>query len=96
MKNDKVASKKRYYSIGGGEIVAESELPEQKNEIYEQNSFKSIAEYCHNKGVRIWQYVESVEGKEIWDYLQCVLDKMRESIVRGLETEGVLPGGIGV
>ena len=39
-----------------------------------------------------WEYVEHYEGKEIWDYLREVWQVMRDSIERGLDHEGVLPG----
>lgn len=35
------------------------------------------------------------EGKEIWEYLELVWQTMQRSIERGLDTEGVLHGGIG-
>ena len=42
------------------------------------------------------EYVEMHEGPEIWDYLQNVWDVMQQAVERGIETEGVLPGGLGL
>ena len=87
---------KRFYSIGGGEVVADGESPESKNSIYRLNSFNDIYAYCRDNNLRIWEYVEHVEGAEIWEYLQNVWKIMNEAISRGLAAEGVLPGAIGV
>lgn len=95
-KNGKELFYKRFYSIGGGEIIADGEEPNPKFEIYKLNSFKEISDYCRKNNMRIWQYVESIEGADIWEYLKNIWDTMKESVIRGLETEGILPGGIGV
>ncbi|MBR3300543.1 MAG: serine dehydratase, partial [Clostridia bacterium] len=89
-----VAVKKRYYSIGGGEIIARGETKREHREIYNFNSFFQISEYCRKKNIRIWQYVEGCEGKEIWEYLKIVWKVMQKAIERGLQTEGILHGGI--
>lgn len=36
------------------------------------------------------------EGSDIWDFLGEVWDCMRDCIKDGLNTEGILPGGLGV
>lgn len=38
--------------------------------------------------------MEDNEGKDIWEFLQGVWHTMRETIKRGIENEGVLPGPI--
>ena len=91
--------KKRVYSVGGGTIVFEGESnPDTEimhKEVYPLNTFTEISEYCANKNIRIWEYVEECEGKEIWDYLAKIWQQMKESIRQGLITTGVLPGGLG-
>jgi len=42
----------------------------------------------------LWEYVEEVEGVEIWDYLQQVWKVMKASVKKGLNEEGVLPGAL--
>ena len=88
--------RKRFYSIGGGEVVADGESPESKNSIYRLNSFNDISAYCRDNNLRIWEYVGQVEGAKIWEYLQNVWKIMNEAISRGLAAEGVLPGAISV
>lgn len=90
-----ITVKKRYYSIGGGEIVAEGETGREHPEVYTFRSFFRISEYCRKNDIRIWQYVEECEGKEIWEYLETVWTVMQKAIERGLQTEGILHGGIG-
>ena len=85
----------RFYSVGGGEVVADGEKPEKHNEVYKMNSFSEISAYCREKDMRIWQYVEECEGPEIWDYLSEVWSVMQNAVKEGLETEGILHGGIG-
>jgi L-serine dehydratase len=47
-------------------------------------------------GQSLWEYVEECEGKAIWDYLADVWQVMQAAIERGLQAEGVLPGGLGL
>ena len=86
----------RYYSIGGGETVAEGEEPGEHGEVYQENSFTEISEICRKRDIRIWKYVEEREGEEIWSYLSEVWETMKAAIKRGIETEGVLHGGLGI
>ena len=86
----------RVYSIGGGEILVEGTEYVAPPEVYYENSFEEIAEYCRENEIRIWEYVERMEGPKIWDYLEEVWNQMKRSIKEGLKAEGVLAGGLGV
>lgn len=92
---EKIAAQTRYYSIGGGEVVKAGESAAEHKEVYKLNSFSEISKYCRQKDIRIWEYVEQCEGKEIWEYLEEVWEVMQSAISEGLEAEGVLHGGIG-
>jgi len=85
----------RFYSVGGGEIIAEGEILSEHREVYDLNSFTEISEYCRARDMRIWQYVEQCEGPGIWEYLAEVWAVMQNAIREGLVAEGVLHGGIG-
>ena len=85
----------RFYSIGGGEIVADGEAETEHASIYPHRSFTEISKLCRKRDIRLWQYVEECEGEEIWEYLSEVWCVMREAIKRGIEAEGVLHGGLG-
>lgn len=86
----------RIYSIGGGSLANEERRSESPDMIYDMNTAEEIESWCNRTGQTYWEYVEMCEGKEIWDYLDQVWDVMQEAILRGLEYEGVLPGGLGV
>lgn len=88
--------KTRFYSIGGGEIIAEGESASEHAEVYPLNSFTEISAYCREKDIRLWQYVEEREGAEIWDYLQEVWAVMQDAVKRGIQAEGTLHGGLGL
>lgn len=86
----------RVLSVGGGkvEIVGYKNVDPPK--IYDLSTFSEIAEHCKKNHMRLWQYVEEIEGIEIRDYLLKIWNQMKLSIHIGLETEGVLPGGLNV
>ena len=85
----------RYFSIGGGEVVKENEQPSIHSEVYPLNSFTEISEYCRQRDMRLWQYVEECEGKEIFDHLAEVWQVMQAAIKRGICAQGILHGGLG-
>jgi len=81
------------YSVGGGAVVDDNSTTESLD-IYKHDSMNDILEYCSHKGITLWQYVEEVEGKEIWPFLDKIWNTMEAAIKRGLQTEGVIPGGL--
>ncbi len=83
------------YSIGGGNLANEHTLVSE-NKIYDMTTMREILEWIEQTGKSYWEYVEDTEGKEIWDYLDLIWNTMKEGVERGLEAEGVLPGGLGL
>lgn len=82
------------YSVGGGALSegdAPRWLPVDK-EVYDKNTLKEILEWCEKKGRCYWEYVAECEDNDIWDYLAEVWKVMQESVERGIDHEGVLPG----
>ena len=92
---EKLASM-RVESIGGGDIVIEGREVAGAEEIYPENSFAEIAQYCRWRYISLREYVELNEGPEIWDFLQQIWRAMRSEVEEGLEATGILPGGLGV
>ena len=84
----------RIYSIGGGDIEIEGRESEVSQDVYMENSLAEIKEFCAIRYIDLVHYVEINEGEEIWSYLAKVWDVMKAAIKRGLETEGMLPGGL--
>lgn len=85
-----------FYSIGGGDIVREGESRQAAQSIYPMTKIKEILGWCERTGLSYWEYVEQTEGPEIWDYLREVWQVMKNAVERGIEAEGILPGGLGV
>ncbi len=84
------------YSVGGGSIRIKGEPVYKPERIYPHNTFSQICSYCEERGLRLWQYVEQFEGKEIWEYLRMIWQTMLSSMDAGLKAEGELFGGLGV
>ena len=84
------------YSVGGGDIVEEGQQRSSGPSIYPLTKIKDILAWCEKEGTSFWEYVGKYEGNEIWDYLAEVWKVMQEAVQRGIEAEGVLPGGLGV
>ncbi|HOJ08410.1 MAG: L-serine ammonia-lyase [Ignavibacteriota bacterium] len=83
------------YSVGGGKIT-DFESDETENKLYDLTMMADILAWTKKTGKSFWEYVESVEGAEIYDYLREVWNVMCNSIKRGIENEGILPGGLGL
>ena len=84
------------FSVGGGSLANEQTIDTTPKSIYPLTTIQQIKEWCYNEGKTYWEYVEECEGKEIWDYLAQVWEVMQAAVRRGLETEGILPGGLGI
>jgi L-serine dehydratase len=85
----------RVYSVGGGALLTEGEQPPLQ-EVYALNSMQDILRHCTQTGKTFWEYIQDCEGEGIWDYLAEVHQVMQAAIDRGLQTEGVLPGSLGL
>ena len=86
----------RVFSVGGGRIEFEGSKSATEPIVYNLSTFKDIKAYCKEKKYRLWQYVDEVEGEYIWDYLETVWKTMKDAVERGIEDEGILPGGLEV
>ncbi len=84
----------RVESVGGGDIVIEGRQGSENEDVYPENSFAEIKQFCEWRKIRLWEYVEMTEGPEIWTFLAQVWKTMRWAIADGLHAEGILPGGL--
>lgn len=91
-----VAGERTYYSIGGGDIVEEGETRTPGESIYPLTKIADILRWCEESGRSYWEYVDAHEDSDIWEYLRRVWHVMKSAVERGIEAEGVLPGGLGV
>ena len=86
-----------YYSVGGGKIIKEGEASSLDDNVYpnqEVGTMKKLLEYADSNGYQIWEIAIEKEGPSILDFASEVWDVMKASISRGLQSEGVLPGGL--
>ena len=93
---DKKIASLRVMSVGGGDIEVEGRPVACSPEVYEHNSFAEISAYCRANRIRLSDYVEEREGKEIWEFLYTVWNTMQDAVNEGLVRSGTLPGGLGV
>jgi L-serine dehydratase len=85
------------YSIGGGEIADDEGTLAASAEaavVYPHRYMDDILQWCHANGRTYWEYVERHEPAEVWDFLRDVWATMKQTVETGLETDGVLPGGL--
>ncbi len=83
----------RVESVGGGDIVIVGRSSDASEEVYPENSFAEIMDFCKWSYVHtLSDYVEMNEGPEIWDFLREVWQAMKTAIHDGLNTTGILPG----
>ena len=82
------------YSVGGGALSEGDEIRwlTDVKDVYKKNTLKEILTWCDNHGRSYWEYVDECEESDIWDYLMEVWKAMQESVERGLDHEGALPG----
>ncbi len=92
--DDKFIGKMTFYSIGGGNILAEGEKEIKVKEVYKENSFLAIKEYLKENNLDLVSYVDSYES--IDNYLKEVIGIMYSNIKNGLNKSGVLPGKLKV
>ena len=87
----------RVESIGGGDIRVPGQNTLDTPEVYPENSFAEIADFCKWRYIEtVSEYVELNEGEEIWDFLLDIWSVMKQSIADGLAATGELPGGLRV
>lgn len=98
IKNGEEVARQRYISIGGGDIIVDGHRSPVKKEddVYMENSFAEIKQFCAFRYVDLAEYIELSEGKEIWDFLTEVWKAMEQEVEEGLSKTGELPGPLHV
>jgi len=98
VKDGNEIASQRYISIGGGDIIEEGRTHRKKVEedVYMENSFAEIKQFCSFRYVDLAEYIELSEGKEIWEFLTTVWEAMKSEIEEGLSKTGELPGPLHV
>ena len=82
------------YSVGGG-ALSEGKANEDvfnSKDPYSLNSLQDIMRWCYDNGKGYWEYAETCEDPDLWDFLSEVWTVMQQAVEEGLNAEGVLPG----
>lgn len=94
LNNDEIINEE-IYSIGGGSILVKGDLV-KTIDVYAHKYLYEIISYCNENNLSLFHYVMSYEGEDILSYLKDVYVTMKDSIKRGIENEGYLPGTLKV
>ena len=92
IKDGEVKSNWRVYSVGGGTFQLEGKKVVSFEDIYKEKSFGEIKEYCIKNNCDLYDYVVSVEGEDINEFLKEIWESMKQTIQNGLSTDGMIPG----
>ena len=95
-KDNRELGRKRFYSIGGGEIQTDESSILFQEQVYNENTFTDIANLCKSRNIRLSDYVFQNENDDIKSYLMTVWKTMQNAINEGLSKNGILPGGLSV
>jgi len=91
---DHVLAAQTVYSVGGGEIRTDENFDIPRPSVYPHKNMEEILKYTSQHKMLLWQYVQECEGTQIWDYLKTVWAAMQDTMTRGLQKRGVLPGSL--
>ena len=94
LKGGEVVDSWRIFSVGGGSLANENTVAAAPQSIYPLTTIEEIKQWCYNEGKTYWEYVEQCEDPEIWDFLDNIWNVMCDTVQRGLNNDGVLPGGL--
>lgn len=104
--DDKEIGSKIYYSIGGGFIIdhetaVDKSKKEQRDVPYPFKTASELLDICKSQGLKIFEVIlenEKVDCSylEIEQKLLKIWDVMQESVEKGCQTDGILPGGLEV
>lgn len=82
--NEKLLGTMRAMSIGGGDIRIDGIPENPADEIYPENSFAEVEEFCRFRNMDLAEYVILNEGEEILDFLSEIWNQMKKTINEGL------------
>lgn len=80
-------------SVGGGSIVFDGAGDDEKS-VYPEANWRELAISCERLRLDPGEYVFYREGPPIGDYLKRIRTAMFAAAERGLNKEGILPGGL--
>ena len=96
VKGGKVIDSWTVFSVGGGTIASPNMPHIADDTVYPLNTIEEILAWADREGKTFWEYVQDYDEPDIWDYLDHIWQEMCNTIDRGLNNDGVLPGGLKV
>lgn len=93
--HDRTFASWQAYSVGGGAVMSDDD-DEERERPYPHRTMRGVMGACEDAGRAFWEYVLEAEGSGIEEFLRDIWQAMSASVTRGLQAEGVLPGGLGV
>jgi L-serine dehydratase len=78
------------YSIGGGALREAGDVVAER--VYGLTTMTEIIGWSRDSGRPLWEYVDECEGNQIWEYLAEAWEVMHAAVLRGIDTDGALPG----
>jgi L-serine dehydratase len=104
--NQQIISSETYFSIGGGFVLSEQEFKQPNiNQLsqlpYKFNTASELLVLCKQHNLSIAQlvmrnYLVSTTKEQITTQILEICNVMRNAVLRGITTQGILPGKIGV
>lgn len=91
-KNEEQIGYWRVYSVGGGTFKIEGKKEVDFPNIYMEESFEEIKQYCKEHNCDLYDYVCKVEGEEIKEFLKEIWESMQNTIKNGLSQYGRIHG----
>ncbi len=102
----KILLEEIYFSVGGGSVVRKDEISKRisrdpYNVPHQFDTCRELIDKANKYSLTISELVLQNEislrqEKEVKDYLLKIYRVMQNSIERGINTEGILPGGLGI
>ncbi len=96
-----------YYSVGGGFVEREGEEPVSKYDLpplpFPYSNMQELVDFLEESGMKVIDVLvanETVltgwEEEQIFQQISRIMEVMEQSVIRGLQKEGELPGGLKV
>lgn len=100
-KNQELICTRTYYSVGGGFVNDQDLNCLQDSQGSSYNSTEAIRQFCENNDLSLYTYLRMKEididpRGDLEKKIAQIWQEMRDCIQRGCETQGLLPGPLGV
>lgn len=89
-----VISRQTVYSIGGGEIRSDEDFYAGPGSVYSLTTMADILKHISEAKISFSDFVYSNEGSDVRDYFHNVWAAMQQTVNKGLDTNGILPGSL--